>query len=197
VVNEAITGIILAGGRASRMGGSDKGLKLLKGQTLAAHAARRLKTQVGHIFINANRNLETYAALGYSIYPDSDLDFSGPLAGFAVGLSHCKTPYLLTVPCDCPLFPVDLADRLWHGLAHHGADIAMAAQNGRTEPVFCLLKKELLPSLLQFMQGGGRKIDAWTRTLTAALVHFDGPSDNPQAFTNANTEDELRALELN
>src|SRR5215207_8377265 len=99
-----ITGLVLAGGRGSRMGGVDKGLQQHAGQPLVAHALMRLGSQVGQIMINANRNLGAYESFGVPVWPDTVPDYAGPLAGFLVGLEHCETPWLVTVPCDSPLF---------------------------------------------------------------------------------------------
>lgn len=195
-----ITGIILAGGRGSRMGGSDKGLQNFRGMPMAMQTLLRLSPQVGELMINANRNLSAYESFGVPVWPDSMPDYAGPLAGFLTGLERCETPYLLTVPCDTPLFPLDLAQRLAQALESEGAEIAMAAareEDGqlRTQPVFCLLKRELMESLVRFTQGGGRKIDAWTAQHRTAVVPFDQPGDAPQAFFNANTLAELHRLE--
>lgn len=201
-----ISALILAGGRASRMGGIDKGLQLFRGLPLALHTLLRLQAQrspsgsLGEILINANRNLAAYEALGASVWPDAQSDFAGPLAGFLSGLSNCACPYLLTVPCDTPLLPLDLAERLATALDREQADIAMAAApeaDGRlrSQPVFCLLRVELLPSLLAFTQQGGRKIDAWTQQHRCVEVPFDQPQDDPRAFCNVNTLAELHALE--
>jgi len=190
-----ITGLILAGGRGSRMGGVDKGLQNYQGMPMAVHALLRLGPQVGQAMINANRNLGAYEAMGVPVWPDTLPDFAGPLAGLAVGLERCETPYLATVPCDCPRFPSDLVARLAEGLAEHDADIAMAAtlQDGklRTQPVFCLMKTSLLPSLLEFLHGGQRKIDAWTALHRCVEVRFD----DAQAFAGANTLAELQQLQ--
>ncbi len=194
-----ITAIVLAGGRGSRMGGVDKGLQLFNGTPLALQAVQRVALQVGTVIVNANRNLNTYQTFGCNVYPDDDSEFAGPLSGFAVGLANCKTPYFLTVPCDSPRFPMDLAHRLAshmeQGLQQGDFDIVMAAQGGWTQPVFCLLKRELLPSLQSFMQSGHRKIDAWTARHKTVIVNFDEPADDPLAFANANTLEELNALE--
>ena len=195
-----VTGLVLAGGRGSRMGGIDKGLQDFRGLPLAQHALQRLRPQVGAMLVNANRNLDTYAAFGAPVWPDALPDFAGPLAGFLSGLEHCETPWLVTVPCDTPLFPSDLVQRLLQGASDAGAEIAMASapeEDGqlRTQPVFCLLRRELLVSLARFTQAGGRKIDAWTAGHRTAVVAFDRPGDDPRAFFNANTLGELRALE--
>jgi molybdopterin-guanine dinucleotide biosynthesis protein A len=199
ILKEEITGVILAGGRATRMGGSDKGLQNFKGMPLALHTLMRLGTQVGEAMINANRNLSAYESFGVPVWPDSLSDYPGPLAGFLTGLERCETPFLLTVPCDTPLFPADLGARLAEALEREDADIAMAAateEDGqvRTQPVFCLLRRELMESLVRFTHEGGRKIDKWTSLHKTAVVTFDRPQD-AQAFFNANTLAELHQLE--
>lgn len=204
IAPENITGLILAGGRGSRMGGVDKGLQNFNGIPLALHTLMRLGPQVETVMVNANRNLSAYESFGASVWPDASADFAGPLSGFLVGLERAETPYLLTVPCDTPRLPLDLAERLASALVREGADIAMAAApevkpDGSTEvraqPVFCLLKIELSESLVVFTHAGGRKIDAWTAQHKIVLVPFDAPSDDPLAFANINTLTELQALE--
>jgi len=199
-----ITGLILAGGRGSRMGGVDKGLQAFNGTPLALHALLRLSTQVGQTMVNANRNLSAYESFGAPVWPDGLADYAGPLAGFLVGLERCETPWLLTVPCDTPLFPHDLAARLAQALEGTDTLIAMVSapepqEDGavqmRPQPVFCLIHTSLLESLVRFTQGGGRKIDAWTAMHRAIAVPFNQPGDSPQAFFNANTLAELHALE--
>jgi molybdenum cofactor guanylyltransferase len=198
-----VTGLILAGGRGTRMGGIDKGLQNFRGLPLALQTLMRLQLQslpLQEILINANRNLAAYESLGVPVWPDSIDGYAGPLAGFLTGLERCETPLLLTVPCDTPLFPLDLLERLYKAMDEQDADMAMAAAleaDGavRTQPVFCLLKIDLLESLVKFTQGGGRKIDAWTAQHRCAIVPFDLPGDSPQAFANANTLAELQQLE--
>ena len=201
---EDITGLVLAGGRGSRMGGVDKGLQNFNGLPLALHTLLRLQLQTGHTLLNANRNLAAYESFGAPVWPDPVGDYSGPLSGFLAGLEHCETPYLVTVPCDTPLFPLDMVARLAAALAREDADIAMVAapeadghggSTLRSQPVFCLLRTSLLESLVEFTHNGGRKIDAWTGQHRTVLVPFDAPGDNPQAFANANTLAELRALQ--
>ncbi len=199
-----ITGLILAGGRGSRMGGVDKGLQNHRGLPLALHALKRLQGQVGHVMISANRNLATYEAMGVPVWPDPMVavgaagalgEFPGPLAGWMAALRHCETPYLLTVPCDTPQFPLDLAARLSQALLADDADIAMAAccEDGKVQlqPVFCLFKATLGESLLSYLTAGQRKIERWTALHRRTSVVFD----DPQAFFNANTADELQSLQ--
>ena len=199
-----ITGLVLAGGRGSRMGGVDKGLQPFHGVPLALHALRRLQPQVGSVLLSANRNLDSYAAFGAPVCPDALGDYPGPLAGFLAGLAHCGTPWLLTVPCDTPLFPADLALRLAAAVMPEGADLAMASAlemddrtgtvQWRRQPVFCLLRATLQHSLEEYVDSGGRKIGTWAQQHRCATVTFDAPGDDAQAFCNANTLAELQAL---
>ena len=206
-----VCAVVLAGGMGSRMGGVDKGLQTLRGKALAHHAIDRLNHQTAGspdlIAINANRNAPTYEAWGFSVWQDTLEGFAGPLAGFATALAHCadtEIPYLLTVPCDSPVFPLDLLERLSHALISNNADIAIASapetnKHGetqlRTQPVFCLMRTALAPSLNHFLSQGGRKVDAWTSQHHTVEVTFNLPHDDPQAFFNANTLGQLHSLE--
>ena len=209
----SVTGLVLAGGRGTRMGGLDKGLQTFGTVALAEHALARLQAQqggpLGGLLLNANRNLPNYAAIGAayaaSVVADTVPDFAGPLAGVLAGLAQCRTRYLLTVPCDSPLFPADLASRLLQRLQTQHADIAMVAapetnEQGRSElrpqPVFCLLSAHLRDALHAFMQQGGRKFSAWTNAHATVLEPFNQPGDAPLAFANANTLAELRDLPI-
>lgn len=209
----SVTGLVLAGGRGTRMGGLDKGLQTFGTMALAEHALARLQAQkggpLGGLLLNANRNQAQYAAIGAAyaatVVADTVPDFAGPLAGVLAGLEQCRTRYLLTVPCDSPLFPADLAIRLLERLQTQQADIAMVAapetnEQGhaelRPQPVFCLLSAHLRHTLQAFMQQGGRKFSAWTDAHTAVLEPFNQSSDAPLAFANANTLAELRALPI-
>ena len=191
----AITGLILAGGRGSRMGGVDKGLQNHLGMPMAMHALLRLAPQVGQVLINANRNLGAYESMGVPVWPDTVADYAGPLAGFLTGLERCESAFLATVPCDSPLFPLDLVQRLAAALEAEDADIAMAAtiEGGvkQVHPVFCLMRVEVTESLVCFVHGGQRKIDRWTAQHRCVEVNFD----DVHAFANANTLDELRGLQ--
>lgn len=190
-----ITGLVLAGGRGSRMGGMDKGLQNHGGVPLALHALLRLQPQVGEVMVNANRNLGAYESMGVPVWPDAVADYPGPLAGFLSGLERCETPYLVTVPCDTPNFPLDLVARLSQALSTEDAEIAIAAtlEDGvqQLQPVFCLMHNGLLESLVAFIHGGQRKIDRWCGQHRCATVLFDDAA----AFANANTLDELQRLQ--
>lgn len=194
-----ITGLVLAGGRGSRMGGLDKGLQLYRGVPLAQHALQRLAPQVGALVVNANRNLPAYAAMGAAVWPDSLPDHAGPLAGWLVGLDHLAnaTEWLVTVPCDCPLFPTDLVERLTACAVREDAEIVIASgvEDGviRTQPVFALLHRSLRDSLAACLAAGERKVDRWTARHRMAICAFDRAQD-AGAFANANTLDELAQL---
>jgi len=191
-----ITGLVLAGGRGSRMGGVDKGLQNFRGMPLAMHALLRLQAQVGETLLNANRNIAAYESMGVPVWPDAVPDYPGPLAGFLAGLERCETPYLATVPCDTPHFPEDLVARLALALAEADAEIAMAVapDHGelRAQPVFCLLKSTLKASLAEFTASGQHKVGRWTSLHRCVEVRFA----EPLAFFNANTPDDLRQLHL-
>jgi molybdopterin-guanine dinucleotide biosynthesis protein A len=194
---DQISGLILAGGRATRMGGIDKGLQLHLGVPLALHALERLKPQVAALMVNANRNLDIYQAMGAPVWPDDPPDFSGPLAGMLAGLEHCPTPYLATVPCDSPNFPADLVARLMEGLASADGDIATAfiREQGelRAQPVFCLMKASMRGSLREFIESGERKTGLFAARHRGTRVVFDDAA----AFANANTLGELAMLQVN
>ena len=192
-----ISGLILAGGRGTRMGGVDKGLQLHLGVPLARHALERLRPQVAALMLNANRNLPSYQAMGVPVWPDEMPDFPGPLAGVLAGLEHCGTPYLVTVPCDSPNFPADLAARLAQGLVSADAALATAytREDGelRAQPVFCLMKVTLRDSLRAFIESGERKTGLFAAQHRGAKVIFNDAA----AFANANTLSELAELQVN
>ena len=191
-----ITGLILAGGRAQRMGGIDKGLIPFHGKPLIESTITRLKPQVGTILINANRSITKYSHYGYPVLMDETPDFSGPLAGFSVGQKHCKSPYLLTSPCDSPLLPTDLAEKMAGELEGKNLELVFASSkedDGKiwSQPVFCLMRRDLKDSLDTFLSKGDLKIDRWFKELRSGTVVFE----NAQAFANVNTPEELAALE--
>ena len=189
-----ISGLILAGGLSTRMGGRDKGLQLLEGRPMITHIIERLQPQVGHLLINANQNYEAYEVFGLPMFADVISNFVGPLAGMHAGLSHCTTPYLLSVPCDCPFLPTDLARRLSDALMSSGADIAYAItiNQNQTEhhPVFCLLKRGVIVGLAEYLSEGGRKVLSWVSSQAHVQVIFDDHS----AFLNINTPDDLKTI---
>lgn len=205
--------VVLAGGRGMRMGGVDKGLQLFRGQPMVWHAVQRLQQQTlgtpALIGINANRNQDQYAHICTPVWPDDIDGFAGPLAGFLTALTHCQAhgstiDYLLTVPCDSPLFPLDLLERMAQALAESNAAVAVASApelddegtvQVRTQPVFCLMRASLLPSLRDYVTEGGRKIDTWTRQQGQVTVAFDQAQDDPRAYFNANTLEQLQQLE--
>lgn len=191
-----ITGLILAGGRAQRMGGIDKGLIPFHGKALIESVIQALENQVGQILINANRNITKYSSYGYPVIMDDTPDFSGPLAGFSAGLKICKTPYLLTSPCDSPLLPLDLSAKLAHELESSNYQLVYASTqelDGKiwAQPVFCLMRSDVAGSLNEFLSKGNLKIDNWFKELHSSTVLFE----NAEAFANVNTPEELQHLE--
>lgn len=188
-----ITGIILAGGRARRMNGQDKGLVQLNMKPMIEYVLSAIKPQVGSIIINANRNQTIYEDYGFPVVADQIDGYCGPLAGMASGLQAAKTPFVVTAPCDSPLIPDNLVKKLYSILQHEDAEICTAHANGRLQPVFTLMKTELLPSMLEFLNNGERKIDKWFEKHRLAIADF---SDQPDTFINVNSAEELKELEL-
>ena len=187
-----VTGVVLAGGLGRRMGGVDKGLQPLRGKPMVGWVIERFAPQVDELLINANQNLDTYGQLGHRVIPDAIGGFAGPLAGLHRGLSEAAHDFVATVPCDSPFLPEDLVARLSAALEREHADLAVARTGDQPHPVFCLCRKSVLASLTRFLEGGGRKIDAWYAGLATVEVAFD---DQPQAFSNINTPGELEGFE--
>ena len=188
-----ISAIILAGGRATRMGGMDKGLIQFRDQPLIQHAISRLRPQVDEILINSNREIAQYETFGFKVLQDENSEFLGPLSGMLLGLKHATHDLVLSVPCDSPLLPLNLAERLYNGMLGSLTDIAVASSDDNAHPVFCLMKKSILHSLEAFLDAGERKVSAWQKSQAYCEVDF---SDCANAFVNLNTLEELRELEL-
>ncbi|MFQ5938346.1 MAG: molybdenum cofactor guanylyltransferase MobA [Acidiferrobacterales bacterium] len=187
-----ITGVVLAGGRGRRMGGVDKGLIPLNGKPMIAHAIGALRPQVEALIINANRNLDSYTAFGHQVVPDMVGDYFGPLAGMASAMEVAVTQYVLTVPCDSPLVPWDLGQRLYDRLVSEDAEISVAHDGERMHPVFTLLQRSLLPSLRGYLEAGERKIDRWFEKHRLAITYFN---DVPETFLNVNSPEERVVVE--
>jgi len=190
--NSDITAVILAGGRGRRMQGEDKGLIKLSGRPLIEHIIAGLAPQLPSILINANRNLDRYGNYGYPVVGDNLNDFQGPLAGFAAAMEALETPYMLTLPCDAPQVLQTLVPRLCQALEAQHAEIAVAHDGRRMQPVYALIPVTLLPSLQRFLAAGDRKIDLWYARHRVALADF---SDQADAFRNINTPDERSSME--
>jgi molybdenum cofactor guanylyltransferase len=183
-----VSGLVLAGGRARRFGGTDKGLLPLRGRPMITHVLGCFAPQVDEVLINANRNLETYRSFGPRVIEDEVQGFAGPLAGIQSGLAAASHPLLATVPCDSPWLPGDLVARLLEALSANQADAAVAKLGARRQPVFALYRLGVLPALKRYLAGDGRKVDGWLATLNVVEVSFD---DEAEAFANINTPEDL------
>ena len=178
---DPVTAVVLAGGRGSRMGGEDKGLVLLAGRPLVHWVIAAVAPQVDALCLSANRHVDRYAAWGYPVFTDAHAGFAGPLAGIESALQRLETPLLLCVPCDVPLLPDDLVDRLRRALDDPRIDLAVACGDDRCHPVIALLRQRCLSSLTGFLAAGGRGVAVWQGSLARAEVPFPGT-----AFTNVN-----------
>ncbi|MEA1049488.1 molybdenum cofactor guanylyltransferase MobA [Lamprobacter modestohalophilus] len=186
-----ITGVVLAGGKARRMGGEDKGLVELAGQPLVAWIIESLRPQVQDLMINANRSHERYASYGYQVIADAMADFQGPLAGVAAALAVVRTPWIITVPCDGPYLAPDLVQRLCAALVEQEAELAVASDGARLQPVYALIPQALAPSLEAFLASGERKVERWYAQHRTAIAAF---ADRPNCFANINSVEDLERL---
>lgn len=184
-----ISAVILAGGRARRMGGADKGLALLNGRPLIARVLERIAPQVDELFISANRNLDQYRLFGHPVLPDASPDFQGPLAGLLRAMTEAAHPLILSVPCDTPFLPDDLVGRLADALDESSADIAIPICGEQVHRAVCLCQRRLLPGLENFLAQGGRRVGEWQSMLRRVEVPFG----DERSFLNLNTADELAA----
>ncbi|MCG9697963.1 molybdenum cofactor guanylyltransferase MobA [Shewanella sp. Isolate11] len=190
-MSQQVDAVILAGGMARRMGGNDKGLVELNGKPMIQHAIDRIQPQVKEILINANRNQNHYAELGFKVLSDEDSGYLGPLAGMITAMGHTLADYLLVVPCDCPLLPLDLVTRMLEAIKQNNAEMAVASDGQREQPVVLLMKPELRASMKAFLDAGERKIDFWYAKHHCVVCEF---SDQPNAFVNVNTPEQKQQL---
>jgi molybdopterin-guanine dinucleotide biosynthesis protein A len=192
-----ITGVILAGGQGQRMGGADKGWLMLDGEPFITHALRRLAPQVGPLLISANRELERYEALGVQVVTDdASTSCRGPLAGVLAAMQVCRTPWLATVPCDSPRFPLDLVARLAETTSTHptvraATVVTPQAPDHHAHPVFCLVHNAMQDSLVDYLSTGRRSMQGWLTQVHALQVAFDDAS----FFVNLNTPQELAQVQ--
>ncbi len=186
--------VVLAGGRASRMGGNDKGLVKFNGTPLVRLIAEQISGQANNLLINANRNIEEYRRMGFQVVEDEMQDYQGPLAGILVGLKTCETDWLLTIPCDGPYVSSDYVEKMMHGIEDGRHQIAVASDGDRLQPVYALLHKDLIPSLTTYLKSGERKIDRWYAQEGYKEVTFPKQEN---MFTNVNTPEQLAALQDN
>jgi molybdenum cofactor guanylyltransferase len=191
-LNLSVTGVVLSGGRATRMGGVDKGLVLFRGRTLVEWVLDWIEPQVAEVFISVNQNLDRYLAFGHPVLTDRITGFAGPLAGLHAALCLARSDLVVTVPCDSPFAPADLVQRMTQGLARSSADAAVARTGDQRHPVFCLCRAGLLQNLTVFLESGGRKVDAWHAALNVCEIAFD---DHAGGLLNINTLEQLRGLE--
>jgi molybdenum cofactor guanylyltransferase len=189
ITHKDITAVILAGGQGRRMGGQDKGLVAYKNGNLIQYVIAGISRQTDNILINANRNIETYAAFGYPVVQDTMTGFQGPLAGFYAAMSAATTDYILTLPCDGPFVVDSYLERMLDRLTQTDCEMVIASDGERMQPVYALLPVSLQPSLQNFLQQGERKIDRWYQQHRFSLAEF---TDDEQLFTNINTPEDIQ-----
>ncbi len=189
ISREEITGLVLAGGKGSRMGGADKGLVCFKDTPLVEYVIDILEPQCKTLVISANRNEDVYKDYGYPVVTDENRNFSGPLAGIAAGLEIVETPYMVVAPCDSPFLPNDYVELLANGLAEQpDAVVAAARTSGREQPVFMLIKTEAKRAVQEALESGQLALHRWlNQTMHVIWVDFD----DERAFENMNRVEDL------
>ena len=188
---ESISGIILAGGKARRMGGEDKGLTLLNQRPMVQHVIERLTPQLDTLVISANRNHDAYRQFGYPVISDRDADFQGPLAGIASAIALTETPLVLVSPCDTPLLPENLVTQLHHTLKQSDSTIAVAHDGERLQQLCFLARRSVLGSITALLDRDERRVRVWIDSLNPAVTQFN----TPLAFSNINTPKEQQQIE--
>ena len=190
--NTNLAAHILAGGRATRMQGQDKALLILNGKPLLEHVLQRLRSQVTTICISVNREPTQYETYGLPLIADNLEGFLGPLAGIHAAMLSCDREWLLTVPVDCPFIPEDLLERLSQAANTTKRPLAVVHDGKGLQPAFSLVHQSLSKKLQEYLLQGGRKTGEWLRQQEPALADY---SDNPNAFMNINTPEELELAE--
>ena len=188
---ENVSAVILAGGKARRMGGQDKGLVDINGRTMISYVIKCLQSQVSEILINANRNLKVYEKYGYKVFSDHLEDYQGPLAGIASAMEIAKNSFICTCPCDGPLIPDNLVSRFYTEMLTQKSEICVAHDGNRIQPVYALIDCKLQPDLIEYLQSGERKIDHWYAQHKLTQVDF---SDKKDCFLNVNTPGDLKNI---
>lgn len=182
------SGIILAGGKATRMGGLDKGWIEWHGVPLIQHVLSRLLPQVDDVVISANRSLQQYQTLGHPVVTDQNDDFAGPLAGIAAGLAVCRHDWAWVVACDCPRLPLDLLSTLWD--ARDNSNLVLLHDGEHLQPLFMLIHRQLLPSLQQALAQQQYRVGQWVQAQSPKIIQIR----SPESFVNMNTLTDLNAL---
>ncbi|MEM0655664.1 molybdenum cofactor guanylyltransferase MobA [Klebsiella huaxiensis] len=186
-----ITGVVLAGGRATRMGGIDKGLQQLNGKALWRHVADSLEPQVTNLVISANRNLDSWQGSGYPIITDSLNDFPGPLAGMLSVMQQIESEWFLFCPCDTPFIPSFLAERLIQ--QKKSSPVVWVHDGERDHPAIALVNQEVIAELEIYLAGGERRVMVFMRKIGGHSVDF---SDVKSAFINVNTLNDLQSMQV-
>ncbi len=187
-MHDQITAVILAGGKARRMDNQDKGLIMLADKPLIKYVIEKTKPQVSDILISANRNIAEYRKFNYLVLSDDLQGFLGPLAGIATALQQCKTDYLLVLPCDCPFLPNNLASQMLEQIKTNDADLCMAYDGNRLQPLISLISRTLANRLINSITAGHLKVERWMLEQKHCISNFT----DSWAFMNINTFEDLK-----
>lgn len=188
----SIGAVVLSGGLARRMGGKDKGLIQIADRSMASWVVSAIMPAVNNMVINANRNHDAYAALGCEVVADRHKGHIGPLAGLSAAMHHLTNDYMFMCPCDSPFINVSIVGQLVEACLDNEADVAVAHDGERLQPVFCVVHQRCLASLDAYLESGERKIDRWYATQNNVEVDC---STIKTSFRNINTEEERLAAQ--
>lgn len=188
--SQEIIGVVLAGGRATRMGGKDKGLQLLNGKPLWQHVADALASQVSARVLSANRHIDIYQRSGLPVYQDTLADYPGPLAGMLSVMQQDRGEWFVFCSCDTPFIPACLVERM---VQQRGDSRVVWAHDGeRDHPTIALIHRSLIPALQDYLAAGERRVMVFMRQSGGHSVDF---SDLKSAFVNVNTLEDLQTMQ--
>ena len=187
VTKKDLTGVILAGGQSSRMGGKDKGLLIFNERPLISFSFDVLKDKVQHCLISANRNIDAYKKYTKVIADCLD-DYQGPLAGISSALEATQTPYLLVLPCDAAYVEKNLVERLIMSMRDNQVDICIASDGVRMQPTFAIMRTKIKANLQEFLDQDNRKLELWVRQNNHVIVDC---ADMAHQFVNFNKPEDL------
>jgi molybdopterin-guanine dinucleotide biosynthesis protein A len=191
-IRSKVVGVILAGGRAKRMGNQDKGLVNFKGRPMVSYSIAAIAPVVDYVLINANRNFDQYRQFGCPVISDQTDSFDGPLAGVLAAMVHADADVLLVIPCDSPLITSNQLQKIVLSCVDTVADVAVAFDGMSLHPVFFAVKTALQANLQDYLASGQRKVGGWLQRQNFVRVDF---SDEPEIFSNINTLSDLAVFE--
>ena len=181
-----ITGLILCGGKGTRLGNKDKGLVPYRGKMLVQHMIDRVQPQVDQLLININQNEEKYETFGAQLTTDEDNNYQGPLAGILSAKSKITTEFCFVVPCDMPHIPLNTVERL-HSVIGDKHAVAVA-NKGRVQPLVLLIRSSIIGTISDRLKGKNKSVLGWLESIGYTTAKFH---DSMSEFRNLNEPGEF------